>query len=498
MIADSISLRSIKALFWGTGGAVGKVAGQLLVQITLARILGPEVFGQFAVVLLVLSLGGALADCGFGAALIQKKEISSADVSLALGWSMSIAVASAVVISLMAPFLAKQFGDDSLVPMLTASAFLFVPQAMGNLSTNLLQRDLHMKSIQIIHLIAYTVFFGGVATILAVLGWGAWSLIIAYAAQTGFKVVATYSICRHTLRPHLRGNRALISFGLKALANDLTNWFIDNFDRFLIGKFWGLFSLGLYSVAFNLSKAPLGVMLYAVKNIAFASAARLQGNIAAVKKGLQVVLTAIALTTLPPFAIIAFESEAVLNMVYGSKWIEAAPYMSALALSIPLISFGSIIASILRGTGAIGTELRVQILTAALFFSGIVILSGLSLAVAVWVVPAAYLLRLIVFLGVIRDRFDLTIADLLSPFRGAMVLTLAGVGVAAFVHHSAPLATVIGFGVLPLLAGGCTVVILIVYRFKWFVGVPLAEMLRSTFPTGPLRSTIVWLERGRS
>ncbi|MDO8314044.1 MAG: oligosaccharide flippase family protein, partial [Rugosibacter sp.] len=218
MSASNISSRSTTAVFWGVGGAVGKVVGQLIVQITLARILGPETFGQFAVLLSVLSLGGVLADCGFGAALIQKKEIDSSDVSLALGWSLAIAIAIASLISLMAPFLAHQFGDDSLVLMFTVSAFLIIPQAMGNLSTNLLQRDLHMKSIQIIHVFAYTVCFGGVATTLAILGWGGWSLIIAYAVQTVFKVVATYSICRHTLRPRLKGDRALIHFGLKSLA----------------------------------------------------------------------------------------------------------------------------------------------------------------------------------------------------------------------------------------------------------------------------------------
>lgn len=496
MTTDSISSRSTKALYWGAGGAVGKIAGQLLVQITLARILGPETFGQFAVVLSILSLGGVLADCGFGAALIQKKEISSADVSLALGWSLTIAVVIALVISLMAPFLANQFGDDSLVWMFTVSAFLIIPQAMGNLSTNLLQRDLHMKSIQIIHVFSYTVCFGGVATTLAILGWGGWSLIIAYAVQTAFKVVATYSICRHTLRPRLRGDRALIHFGLKSLANDLTNWSIDNLDRFLIGKFWGLYSLGLYSVAFNLSKAPSGLLVYAVQNIAFASASRLQGNAAAVRKGLQVVLAAMALATLPLFAIVALESEVVLHIVYGAKWVKAAPYMAALALSIPLISLGSITAAILRGTGAIGAELRVQLVTAVVFFSGFIMLSGFSLAVAVWVVPVAYLARLLLLLAVIRERLELSIADLLAPFRGAFVLTAAGVCVTALVH-GLPQATSIGLGVLPLLAGCCAIVLVFAFGFTWFLGAPLAAMVREKFSSGRLGPAIAWLEKGK-
>lgn len=496
MTANSIKSRSTTALFWGVGGAFGRIAGQLLVQITLARILGPETFGQFAVLLSVLALGLTLANCGFGAALIQKKEITTADIGLALGWSLTIAAVIALAIGLMAPFLANQFGDDSLVWMFRVIAILLILQTVANLSTNLLQRDLHMKSIQIIHVIAYTVFFGGVATSLAILGWGGWSLVIAYAVQVLFTLVASYAICRHTLRPRLKGDPALIYFGFKSLATELANWSMDNLDRFLIGKFWGLYSLGLYSVAFNLSKAPSGLLVYAVQNIAFASAARLQGNIAAVRKGLQVVLAAMALATLPLFAIVAFESEVVLHIVYGAKWIEAAPYMAALALSIPLISLGSIIAAILRGTGAIGTELRVQVVTAVIFFSGFVMLSGLSLAVAVWVVPAAYLVRLLLLLAAIRERLELNIADLLMPFRGAFVLTAAGVCVTALVH-GLPQATAIGLGVLPLLAGCCAIVLVFAFGFTWFLGAPLVEMVREKFSSGRLGPAIAWLEKGK-
>lgn len=496
MSANNIAARSTVALFWGVGGAFGKIAGQLLVQVTLARILGPETFGQFAVLLAVLSLGGVLADCGFGAALIQKKEINSEDVSLALGWSLSIAVGIATVISLMAPFLAKQFNDESLYWMFTASAFLIIPQALGNLSSNLLQRDLNMKSIQIIHVFSYIVCFGGVATALALLGWGGWSLVIGYGVQTFFKLVATYTICRHTLRPRLRGDRSLIHFGVKSLANDIANWSIDNFDRFLIGRFWGLYSLGLYSVAFNLSKAPSGLLLFAIQNIAFSSAARLQGDMVALRKGFQAVMTAMALTSLPLFAMVAYESATVLHIVYGTKWLNAAPYMTALATAIPLISLGSITAAILRGTGAIGTELRIQIITAVIFFSGLVALNDLDLALAVWMVPSAYLIRLMLLLAVIRNRLKLRLFDILNPFRGALVLTVAGVCATAFLHEMPQMAT-IGMGVIPLFAGCLTCTLLFLFRFTWFLGPQLDKMICERFSTGYIGSIIIWLQKGR-
>lgn len=496
MTTDSISSRSTKALSWGVAGAVGKVAGQLLVQITLARILDPVAFGQYAAMLAVFGFGFVLADGGFGSALVQKKEMSAADVGLALGWSLMFASAMALLIILLAPLLAHQFGDASLEPMFRVCAILIPFQIVSNISSSLLRRDLHMKGIQIIQLIAYIVCFGGVATTLAIMGWGVWSLVGGFAAQTVFSLIATYSISRHTLRPRLKGDRTLIHFGVKSLATELTGWSMDNLDRFLVGKFWGLYSLGLYSVAFNLSKAPSGLLVSVAQSIAFASASRLHGDLAAVRKGFLVVLAAIALATLPLFALVALESATVLHIVYGAKWVEAAPYMAALAFSIPFISMGAITAAILRGTGGIGAELRIQMVAGIVLFGGFLILHSASLAVAVWVVPLVYLVRFLLLLAVIRERLELRGADLLASFRGAFILSVAGVCVAAALH-GLPQVTAIGFGVLPLLAGCCAIVLLFALRFTWFLGVPLAAMVRTKFSASRLGPAIVWLERGK-
>lgn len=497
MTTDSISSRSAKALSWGVVGAIGKIAGQLLVQITLARILDPVVFGQYAAILAVFGLGYILADGGFGSSLVHKKEMSSADVGLALGWSLLFASAMALLIIFTAPLLAHQFGDASLEPMFRVCAVLIPFQIVSNISSSLLRRDLHMKGIQIIQLIAYVVCFGGVATILAIMGWGVWSLVGGFAAQTIFSLVATYSISRHTLRPRLSGDRTLIHFGLKSLATELTSWSMDNLDRFLVGKFWGLYSLGLYSVAFNLSKAPSGLLVSSAQSIAFASAARLQGDLAAVRKGFLVVLTAIGLATLPLFTLVAFESATVLHIVYGAKWIKAAPYMAALAFSIPLISMGAITAAILRGTGGVDAELRIQMVAGIVLFSGFLILHNASLAVAVWAVPLAYLVRFLLLLMVIRKRLDLHILELLGAFRGATVLAVAGVGAAALVHGF-PQLTATGSGVLSLLAGCCTIMLLFAYRFNWLLGIPLVAMVRAKLSRGRLGPAIGWLARGKS
>ena len=488
----SVAKRSTTALLWSAGGAIAKIAAQLLVQVTLARILDPHTFGEFAILMALVGLSGVVTNCGFGSALIQKSELVASDVGLALGWSLLIALGLTVVISLAAPGIAELFGDPGLVWMLRAIAVALIPLTLANLYSSLLHRELRMKSIQIIHVIAYTIVFGGVATTLALRGWKGWSLVIAYAAQVIFTLSATYAICRYPLRPRLSGDRRLVHFGLKSLATELANWSIENADRFLVGRFWGLNQLGLYSVAFNLSKAPAGLMVYAVQNIAFASAARLQDDAAAVRKGLLVVLSAVALVSLPAFTLVSLESTTVLRVVYGTKWLDAAPYMAALALAIPLISLGTISAAILRGMGSVGAEFRVQFVTAAAFLGGVIILSTRSLALAVWIVPLAYLGRLTWLLTLLRKRLGLGIADILETFRGPLVLAAVGVGVATMARIL-PGATALGMGVLPIVFACLAVASLLVARFSWFLGDSLTAIVRERLSEGRFGPFVVWL-----
>ncbi len=494
MSINNIALRSRIALLWGIGGSFGKIAAQLIVQITLARLLGPETFGQFAIIVSIISLSSVVSDFGFGSALIQKKIITSSDISLALGWTLLIAFLISILISLTAPFLSTFFGDESLYWMITASAFFIIPNALGNISFNLLQRDLNMKYIQIIQVFSYIICFGGVATTLAIMEWGAWSLVIGYGVQTLFKAIVTYSICKHSLCLRLKGDTDIINFGLKALANDILNWTIDNFEKLLIGRYWGIHSLGLYSVAFNLSKAPSSLFIYAIQSISFATASRLQDEVTILKNGFRVIVTILALTTIPFFSTMAYESKEILSIVYGNKWIAAAPYMTALSIAIPFISIGSITAAILRGKGEIEIELRIQLITAVLLFLGFYNFRGWPLEVAVWIVPIIFLLRLILLLLVIKKQLALNYYDLLILFRGALVLTILAVSVTALVRDNIKTLS-IATEIVPFIVGMCACLVLLITKFNWITGVHLELFFRTRHINGPIGHAVKWLQR---
>ncbi|WP_189836282.1 hypothetical protein [Sulfuriferula multivorans] len=68
----------------------------------------------------------------------------------------------------------------------------------------------------------------------------------------------------------------------------------------------------------------------------------------------------------------------------------------------------------------------------------------------------------------------------------------------AAVLHGLPQVNAIGFGVPPLLAGCCAIVLLFAFRVTWFLGLPLAAMVYTKLSAGRFGPVIIWLERGKN
>lgn len=426
-VAPNLTSRSVDALGWVVLGAIGRVSGQLVVQITLARLLGPEAFGSFAVILALMGLGLVLADAGFGAALVQRPTLTEDDIRQALGWTLLLGSTVAVVIGVSASGLASLVGDPDLAPMFQVAAVLIVLMTLRNVSVSLLQRRLDFKGPQLIDFLSYVVCFGGVAVWAALGGWGAWSLLAGFAAQVLFSLVATYLRCRHPLRPRLSGDRALAAFGLRAMGNELTTWAAEHLDRFIIARAWGLAALGQYSVSASLAKAPVGVLLSSVRALTFAGTARAQGDRAAVASALLLLLEAAALVAVPLFIVVGLEAEAVLVVVYGPGWRDAAPLLAALAMAVPPLVVSTLVSSVLRGIGAVGLELRVLLVTSAIFLLSLAALSFAPLSAVVWCAPAALVLRTAWLLAEACRRLGLPPSELLRALRGALLLSVVAV-----------------------------------------------------------------------
>lgn len=424
MSESDLGKRALLAMKWSYGGAVARVAAQALVQLLLARFLGPEAFGQATAAFFVLALGWLLAEGGFGSALVQKANLSAEDVGYALGWVLLLSCSAGAMVIAASPWLAKGLGGEPLLPLIVACGALIPIQAVSNIPTSLMRRNLDMRRAQFIYMGGYLFAYGLVGLPMAWAGAGPWSLVVAFGLHSLMNLVGSYAVVRHSLRPRLRGDQALRRFGLQVTGTNAANWAIENVDRLLINRFWGPAALGEYTAAFTLSRAPANLLVSSIQSVTFASASLLQHEPARLAHAYLALLGLVTLISCPFSTLLVMHAGTVVHLVYGQRWANTGPLFAAFCAGLPFFAVLSITGPFLWAVNAVRQELVVQVASAVLTLLGFIALAETPLARAVWLIPAMYALRMAWVYRALTIRLKLNHWRALRAMSGGLVLCM--------------------------------------------------------------------------
>lgn len=452
---ESLGRRTLAALVWSYGGSALRAVLQLVFQLALARLLGPEAFGQAAIAMLVLSFGWILSEAGFGAALIQKEGMTDDDVRYALGWVLLSSSLLAVVIVALSGFIAEEAGDANTRNLLIVAGLLVPIQAVCNIPTSLMRRRLQAKQAQTIFLSGYALCYGLVGIPAAVAGAGPWALLGAFASHSVFHLVVSWRVARCPWRPTLQGDASLIKFGLKVTLANMGNWASENVDRFLISRFWGAAALGAYGAAANLSRAPASLITGSLQSVAFASASRVQQAPEIVRASFLAMVNVLSVLTWPVLVAMAVLADPIIHLLYGERWALAGPLFCAFSLALIPVTILSVIGPLLWAVNRVAADVQGQLLTICALVGGLVVLANRPLEHAVWVVPAAYALRTFWMGSRLAGAIGASARDIARATRGGLLLAMltvlvAWVSLAVLPPVSAMAATAVAGAILVL------------------------------------------------
>lgn len=474
-MSDELVRSGLKALGWGYIGALGRAIAALVVQVALARILGPEDFGRANAALLLLTLGWLLGEGGFGIALIQRKQLDDQVVGVALSYVLLLSAMVACVASLTADLVAVWLGDPSMKPLLWLAAALVPLQALSSIPISLMRRELRFRRLQFLQLGAYILGYGlcGVAAALA--GLGAWSLLVAYGIQSCFLLISCSLSTHHTMRLAWKRDSSLWSVGSGVSAANLINWAVENLDRLLVTRWWGTAALGAYTAAGSLARAPATFLVGSLSSVALAAGAQIQDDLQRLGRGYRIALAISCLVAVPLFALLGWHAQAVMSLVYGERWAAAAPLLTAMAAAMPFCVALLLTGPILLATGAAHVEWRVQLLAGILLAGGLALGAGWPIGVIVWLVPATYALRWLLMYGALTRRISL-------PWRATVTSVRGGIGLGVVAILVSWLLTSL-FGPNWVAVSASTLLTLVLalalvrFRVRWLLDVELRQAL---------------------
>lgn len=312
-----------KSGLWLTMSFVIIRGSQLIGQIFFARLLSPEDFGIWGMVLIVTTLSALFKEAAIASVLIQRGLDDKKLVDAVYSLGINVAVGMFILQCLAGYPLSLFFGIPILWPLTTCTALVFIVGPGIGSHSAVLQRQMKFKQIAISDSAAGIARLGGGVTC-AVLGGGVWSFAIAEVVGTVVSSVlksrmSGYQFTYHFI-PDQSAIRAVRGYISSLIGINIAVFINTNGDNFIIAKLLGAQSLGYYSLAYQLAMLP-AFAISQINRVNFSILS--QRNNEAQKAYLCQMLELYAIFAAPTYGVALVIAPWLIPYVYGQQWTPA-------------------------------------------------------------------------------------------------------------------------------------------------------------------------------
>jgi PST family polysaccharide transporter len=164
-----------------------------------------------------------------------------------------------------------------------------------------------------------------VSIVLALLGWGYWSLVAGTVALPLSTTIGAWLLCRWIPgRPRPAPDTgAVVRFGLNTYAHFVMSYCTANLDKFLIGWCFGAAPLGLYRRAYDLFVMPSNQLSSPLTAVAVSALSRQAREERRRRRHLLEVLSTVALVGMGLGAALTLVGRDLMGVLLGPGWDEA-------------------------------------------------------------------------------------------------------------------------------------------------------------------------------
>ncbi|WP_168160020.1 lipopolysaccharide biosynthesis protein [Steroidobacter denitrificans] len=409
----------------------------ILIAFVLVRLLDQADFGLVALVTSILVLMATVVDLGFGAALIQKREISKADISTAFVANLILGLTLTIIVTITAPLIAKFWNEPRLTNVLIVSSTLLTIRVFSSVPMALYERELNLKTVT--HVTINSVLVGSVIkVILAWMGYGVWSLVAGELATQAISAFLLRSGLRHSLSIRFVNGasfRDLFRFGRSMALTNLLNNLSQNVDVLVVGKLVSSSMLGIYSISLTISSLLGSVLNAVVQRVSFSAFSRVQDDAAKLRKAYLEALRYSTLIAVPPTIGLALVSDEFVRVFLSSRWEEAIPVIRILAIFAAANALGGALwGQVLKAKGQVNLLLwmsvvRVVALPLAILTGSPWGIIGICTGIAVYALIFRFVYQFVVnqYLEIsMSDFFRMVMPSLLNSLAMSCSILLTG------------------------------------------------------------------------
>lgn len=409
----------------------------------LSRLISPEETGIFSIGVAIAALTHAVRDFGVGNYLIKEHEITQLKINTAFTVSFLIAAVLSIVlmaISLpVAAFYAKP--EVATIIWITTGGLILSPFSTVNMALMLRK---HQFSSMFKVSMSSAIVNAVVAIALAWMGFGAKSLALGAFASSAMLVLVSNLLCdeKKMYRFSLGHWKQISNFGMHMTVFGLTEQLGGRASDLIVGKLAGFAAVGLLSRAGSLlvmvqDSIQNSVMPVILTNMA--ADTRKSGDV------LPLMLQSLKYLTVvmwPIYLVLAMSTHDAVSVLFGQKWVEAAPLTSIFCIGAAFSTVGSMTGTICNATNRADLLSRYSTYNQSIRIVFIAVgASTYGLLGVVWMLALGDAIQCVLAFHYVRKATSLTLPMVFhSCARSLVVAILVGVMVfpVAQMLHTAP------------------------------------------------------------
>ncbi len=299
--------------------------------IVLARLLVPEDFGLVALATMLAGLLETMSDFSFDTALIRDQSAGRKHYDTAWTLSLLRGVVLAVLLVAFAVPAAQFFEDariETIIYWLALATFIESFQNVGVVDFRKhmeFHKDFWFMTAQ--KLASVTV-----GIVLAYFWRDYWALVVAIIVGKFARVLLSFLM--HPYRPRLCLSEwhGIFHFTKWLLANNVLFYLYLRADTLIIGKLLGAQTLGIYSLAYEVSNLATTELISPIRRALFPGFAKLATDREKLNASVVDTLALIALIGAPIAVGIGLTADLLVPVLLGDKWLDAIPLIEILAI----------------------------------------------------------------------------------------------------------------------------------------------------------------------
>jgi len=337
-MSNNLGTKLLKGSAWMLGMRWGMRFIGLLSMSIVARLLSPDDFGVYAVVITTTGLLDVLTDIGPDISIIRHPNPQKSHYDTA--WTLKVIVSSLVgfLIVLCSPLSNYIYTDPRYQPVLYVMAGAIFASGFTNIGIADFRRNLEYNKDFTYNLIVQVM--GVLATIVAAyLLRSYWALVLGGLVRSLMQLLLSYWM--HSYRPRfsLTARKEILGFSFWIMIRSLAMFISSRGDRLITGAFYSPTIIGWYAVAGDLAQMAVFELLHPIGRALLPGLASKQEDKEWERRNLKKIFNGTATLAIAMGLGVAALAEPAITLIYGGNFTAAAPLLTILVLASAIDGF---------------------------------------------------------------------------------------------------------------------------------------------------------------